>query len=60
MTRPSPRKPADTIEEIDWFLTFGIHPTHIANALQRTTGYLAKLCRRHGHNDWAQLFDNAT
>ena len=56
---PKQRRATDTFEEIEWFLAAGVHPALIATVLDQQPLSLSRLCRRHGHTDWASLFDAA-
>lgn len=49
----------ETIEEIEWFKSFGVHPAQIATQLGLKISSLEKMCARAGRPDLAALFSQA-
>jgi hypothetical protein len=51
--------PAETVEEVRWFLESGIHPENIATALGRSLGGLERVLRNQREHEMAATFDRA-
>lgn len=48
-----------TREEIEWFLSCGIHPAMIATTLKMDPHTIARQCYRHHEPHWGSMFEAA-
>lgn len=55
-TQPARLSGAELIEEVEWLLSFGMHPLLICRTLNTTVDAVSKKLRYHGRNDLSRSF----